>query len=136
MVFSQGNRVEGVSLTSVVDYAPSDRWLFRTWAIGTVEDEVDGTAWTGKVSMFQSLANDRAISYSLYANGETKAEVPLLDYGLEIRYRQRFLRPWLFVELSSSLSWPREFLIEERTENVGFGLEFYLFFGEDYHRRR
>ena len=132
MVFAQGNRGKGVSLTSVVDFAPSDRWLLRTWAIGTVEDEVEGTAWTGKMSMFQSLPGDRALSYSMYANGETEAEVPLLDYGFEIRYRQRFLRPWLFVEVSTSLSWPREFLEEVRTENVGFGLEFFLFFGEEY----
>jgi hypothetical protein len=135
MVFAQSNRGKGVSLTSVVDYAPSERWLFRTWAIGTLEDEVEGTAWTGKLSMFQSLPGERAISYSVYANGETEAEVPLLDYGFEIRYRQRFLRPWFFVEVSSSLSWPREFLLEERKENIGFGLEFYLFFGEDYHQR-
>jgi len=135
-VFAQGNRGDGVSLTSVVDFAPSERWLLRSWMIGTVEDDVEGTAWTGKLTAFQSLEDNSALAYSLYANGETENEVELLDYGLELRYRRSILRPWFVVELSSSLSWPREFLIEERESNLGVGLEFNLFFGDRYHGGR
>jgi hypothetical protein len=136
MAFAQANRGEGFSLNSVVDFAPSEEWLFRLWTIGTVEDEVEGTAWTGKVTAFQGLEDQRAIGYSIYANGETENEVELLDYGVEIRYRRSLWRPWFFVELTTSLSWPREFLIEERESNIGVGVEFNMFFGEDYGFKR
>ncbi|MEO1202161.1 MAG: hypothetical protein AAFX10_05615 [Pseudomonadota bacterium] len=132
MAFAQANRGEGFSLNNVIDFAPSDKWLFRWWAIGTVEDEVEGTAWTGKLTAFQSLEDQRAIGYSIYASGETENEVELLDYGFEIRYRRSLWRPWFFVELTTSLSWPREFLEEVRESNLGVGVEFNLFFGEDY----
>ncbi len=131
-VFAQTNRGEGASLTNVIDFAPSDEWLFRLWSIGTREDEVEGTAWTGKFTAFKSLERQSAIGYSIYANGETENEVELLDYGFEIRYRRSVFRRWFFVELTTSLSWPREFLDEERESNVGVGVEFNLFFGEDY----
>ena len=56
--------------------------------------------------------------------------MPLQDYGIELRYRKRIARQWLFVEFLTYLSWPREFLFEERTDNLGFGIEFEMQFGD------
>ena len=60
----------------------------------------------------------------MFGNGETDYEVPVRDYGVELRYRRSIFRPWFFVELLTSVSWPRDFLIEERESNFGVGLEF------------
>jgi hypothetical protein len=62
-------------------------------------------------------------------HGETQAEVPLRNYGVELRYRQKILRQWLFVELITSMTWPREFLTEERESNFGAGIGVEMYFG-------
>ena len=131
-VFTQKERGNGVSLNNIVDFSISERWLIRSWSIGVVEDEVDGLAWTSKLTAYQSLTSDKAFAYSVYASGETENEVELLDYGVEVRYRRSIFRPWVFMELSTSLSWPREFLIEERETNLGLGIEFNMLFGEEH----
>ena len=38
-------------------------------------------------------------------------------------------RKWLFVELSASVTWPREELTEDREINPGVGLGFEMYFG-------
>jgi hypothetical protein len=54
----------------------------------------------------------------------------LEDYGLQVRYRQSVLRKWLFVEASTSVTWPRALLTESRTANFGFGLGVEMYFGK------
>ena len=71
-----------------------------------------------------------ALSYSAFARGETLNEVPLIDYGVELRYRKRIAREWLFLILSTRLNWPREFTIERRESNFGVGIEFEMQFGD------
>jgi hypothetical protein len=38
-------------------------------------------------------------------------------------------RSWLFIELLTSVTWPRETLDEEREINPGIGVGFEMFFG-------
>lgn len=129
-VFWQDSRGKGVSLTSSVDYAVGGAWMLRNWS-SIVEDDVsEGVEWTTKFTAYHNISEVSAFAYSVYAAGESRAEVPLQDYGLEIRYRRRVLREWFFIELLTSLSYPREFLIEERTRNIGIGVEFEMQFGE------
>jgi hypothetical protein len=133
--FWQDSRGKGISLTSVFDVAATETWLFRHWA-SVVEDDVsEGIDWTTKVTAFQNVNPKVAIAYSAFASGETKRDVPLRDYGVEIRYRKRILREWFFIELLGSLSYPREFLEEIREPNLGVGIEFELQFGEWPNRR-
>ena len=94
------------------------------------DEESEGMDWSTKLTAFQNVDELSAYAWSVFASGETKAEVPLLDYGLEVRYRRRILREWFFVELLGSLSYPREFLDEERERNLGVGITFELQFGE------
>jgi len=130
LVFAQSQRGTGASITNTFDYAASDRWLLRTWTILKGEDDIAGLGWTQKFTAYQSISDKNAMSYALYATGQTQAEVPLQDYGIELRYRKRIARKWLFVEFLTYLSWPREFLIEERKDNLGFGIEFEMQFGD------
>ena len=122
----------GVKLTTPLEpfVRTTYRWLLRTWTILQGEDEIAGMGWTQKFTAYQSISDKNAMSYALYATGQTQAEVPLRDYGIELRYRKRIARKWLFVEFLTYLSWPREFLLEERKDNLGFGIEFEMQFGD------
>ena len=70
------------------------------------------------------------MAYSVFAAGETENAVKLQDYGVELRYRKRIARDYLYLELSTSLSWPREFLEEVRESNWGVGIELEMQFGD------
>jgi hypothetical protein len=85
--------------------------------------------WNTAITAFQSLKQRRAISYTALLHGETGADVRLQNYGVETRYRQPTFRKWLFMELSASVTWPRETLEEEREINPGVGLGFEMYFG-------
>ena len=127
--FLQSQRGAGLSITNTLDHAVDENWLIRSWSVAVVEEDVEGVAWTSKLIAYQNLTNDSAISYAVYGTGETDYEVPIRDYGIELRYRRKVSREWLFVEFLTYLSWPREFLIEEREPVVGVGIEFELQFG-------
>ena len=57
----------------------------------------------------------------------------IVDYGLRVIFRRRIYREWLFLELRSSITWPRAALVERRELNLGAGVAIELMFGE---RRR
>ena len=128
-LFVQSQRGAGLSITQTIDHAVHENWLLRSWSVAVVEEDVEGLAWTSKLIAYQSLPNDSAFSYAVYSTGETDYEVPVRDYGVELRYRRKISREWLFVEFLTYLSWPREFLIEEREPVVGVGIEFEMQFG-------
>ena len=129
-VFWQDSRGFGVSLTNTVDHALHEKWMLRSWT-SLVEDEVsEGMEWVQQFTAYQNVNDRSAFSYSLYATGETDYEVPIRDYGVEIRYRRSILREWFFIELRTSLSYPRDFIEEEREQNIGAGLEVEMQFGE------
>jgi hypothetical protein len=121
----------GGTLHLDVDHLLSKTRMVRWSNSGNIsqDPEVDGVRWLSYLSLFRALSNRRALSYHLLAGGETNGEVQLQNYGFELRYRQRVLREWLFVEFLSSLTWPREFLVEERESNLGVGLGFEMYFG-------
>lgn len=128
-VFWQETRGFGVSLNNSVDYVVSPEWMLRSWT-SMVEDEVsEGMEWTQKFTAYNNISDRSAIAYSVYGIGETDRDVPIKDAGFEIRFRRRILREWFFVELLTSLSYPREFLEEKRERNIGVGIEFEMQFG-------
>jgi hypothetical protein len=129
-VFWQNQRGYGATVNSILDYAANSKWLLRTWTTLSVEDEIQGMGWTNNFIAYQSLTNRTALSYSLFASGETEGEVELQDYGVELRYRKRIAREYLFIELSTRLTWPRYLLEEKRQSNFGVGLAFEMQFGD------
>lgn len=129
-LFWQSQRGEGASLNSILDYAANSQWMLRSWIILSAEEEIEGLGWTGKFIAYQSLTDKTAFSYGVFATGQTENAVTLQDYGLELRYRKRILREYLFMELSTSLTWPRYYIEETRDSNFGVGLEFEMQFGD------
>ena len=121
----------GATLNGTLDQLLTESLVFRWSASGNISEdkEVEGVAWNNWLSLFQALANRRALSYHAFVSGETKADVQTQNFGFEFRYRQRIFREWLFLDLVTSYSWPRYLLEEEREGNFGIGAGFEMFFG-------
>jgi len=120
----------GTTLHVDLDHLLSEHRLLRWANYGNVaQDEVEGLEWESSVFLFQALSNRRAMTYRALVIGETKAEETLNNYGFEVRYRQRVLREWLFLELITGITWPKYFAIEEREANIGIGAGFEMYFG-------
>jgi hypothetical protein len=107
----------------------SPRYLIRLVTLGTVSQSSMGLDWNVGLRLYQYLGGSRAIAYLTEVFGETRREVPLHSYGLSATYRQGFLRPWLFLELSAGLYWPKDILEEKRKINPGLGFGFEMLFG-------
>ena len=129
-LFVQNQRGAGISLQNTLDHVFDETWLLRSYSIVVAEEEVEGISWTTKLVAYQNLSTKHAVSYAVYGTGETDYEVPLRDYGVELRYRRQISREWLFIELLTYVNWPRDFLIEERERNIGVGIEFEMQFGD------
>jgi hypothetical protein len=127
--FWRDSRGWGATTQITLDHLATDQVLLRWNNIGTVAQDTEALDWGTDVSLYQSLRKRRAISYTLLLRGETGADVEIQNYGMETRFRQNIFRKWLFLDMSASLTWPREFLEEERKINPGVGIGFEMYFG-------
>ncbi|MDJ0939105.1 MAG: hypothetical protein QNJ00_05035 [Woeseiaceae bacterium] len=130
-LFWRDDRGRGASLTTILDYFVSRDWLLRSWNVLVTDRNTDGVRWTSKLLAYQSLEGRSAFSYNVFVTGQTDSDIDVEDYGLEVRFRRRLFREWLYLELSTGVSWPR-FLIEEtRESNFAVGAELEMRFGYD-----
>lgn len=127
--FWRDSRGWGATTQVSLDHLATDRVLLRWNNIGTVAEDTEALEWGTDVTLYQSLGQRRAISYAALLRGETGADVPIQNYGFETRYRRNLLRKWLFLQLSASVTWPREELVEEREINPGVGIGVEMYFG-------
>jgi hypothetical protein len=119
----------GATTQVSLDHLLSERFMVRWANTGTVSQDATGLDWYSAVSLYQDLARQRGLAYTVYSRGRTAAPVPLEEYGVETSYRARFLRDWLFVELTTGVGWPRELETETRRANFGLGVQFDMYFG-------
>jgi hypothetical protein len=129
---------EGYGFTSRADIDRSlgQRFLVRATLSGTVSEVKLGVDWYSAATLYQYLGTGSALAYLVEVYGETGREVPVENYGVLVTYRRSFLRPWVFIELSSGLYWPRRLLSEERKINPGLGIGFEMLYGRGQRRRR
>lgn len=127
--FWQNRRGTGVTLDSDLNYAVNPTLILRWASNFGVEDRVEGLGWRNDIIAYQGLSNNRGLAYGVFAQGETAAEVELQNIGVDLRYRQRLAREWFFIELAIGVSWPREFVDEQRESNFGAGVTFEMRFG-------
>jgi hypothetical protein len=126
---------EGFGFTSRIDLERllAEGFLLRWTGLGTISQETEGVQWFSNVTLYQNLGRGRALAYQVGGSGETDHEVDIADYGLRVIYRRKVFREWLFLELRSSVTWPRETISERRETNWGAGVALEMQFGE---RRR
>lgn len=130
-VFWEESERFGATTRFDLDRLISDDFLARWTGSATVTQETEGVRWLSHVTLFQNLGIGRAISYQAGITAESEREVPITDYGLRVIYRRTiFDRDWLFLELRSNLTWPRESLFESREAVWGAGVAVEMMFGE------
>lgn len=128
-LFWRASRGLGTTTQINLDHLLNERFMVRWANAGTVAEDTEGMDWYSSVTLYQNLPQQRGLGYTALVRGETAAPVALQDYGVEITFRTRLLRDWLFLELSSSLTWPRYLESEERTANFGAGVGVEMYFG-------
>jgi hypothetical protein len=128
-IFWRDSRGYGETTEIDLDYLLTPRLLLRWDNSATLAEDVERLEWYSAGIAFQSLSTRRAISYTAFVRGVVNTDVPLRDYGVEVRFRRQAYREWLFLDLRSSLTWPRESLEEDRDINPGVGIGFEMYFG-------
>lgn len=123
---------EGFGTTSraTVTHHASARNVVRWETIGTVSEKTDGLNWYAAQTWFHQLRGKSALSLLGFVRGETDAEVPLRDYGLNLIWRQPFTRDWMFLSMGPTITWPRTYRSEQRESSLGFVLWLEMEFGD------
>jgi hypothetical protein len=123
---------EQAGFTSRIDLERvlAQNFLVRWSTSGTFTQNTHGVEWLSSATLFQNLGGGRALAYQVGASGESDLDVPLQDYGFRLIFRRRIFRDWLMLELRSSITWPRETLLETRESNLGVGVAVEMLFGE------
>jgi hypothetical protein len=123
---------EGFGATTRVDLERSlgEDFLVRWTGSGRFTEETEGVRWFSSLTLYQNLGDGRAFAYEAGISGESDREVAVADYGLRAIYRRRIHLEWLFLELRSTITWPRETLLERREPNWGVGIALEMLFGE------
>ena len=123
---------EGLGATTRIDLERllKEHFLVRWTGSATLTQETLGVLWFSSITLYQNLGRGRAVAYQIGISGESDREVDVDDFGLRIIYRRRIHFDWLFLELQSSVAWPRETLLEHRVPNWGLGAGLEMTFGE------
>lgn len=120
----------GVTTRVDLERLLAEDYLLRWTSSGTFTEKTQGVRWFSNLTLYHNLGNGRAFAYQGGIAGESDHEVGISDYGLRVIFRRRIYREWLFLELRSSITWPRETLLERRESNLGAGAAIELMFGE------
>ena len=95
--------------------------LLLRWTNITEDSQlVAGAEQTSALVLFQKLSNISALSYESSVTARTIPETYNTNARLAVRYRRNFYRKWLFYELVPEITWPREFVIDERKQVGAF----------------
>jgi hypothetical protein len=79
-----------------------------------ISEATDGMRWNTNLTLYQALAEDRAIALRGEVRGETGRDVNPIEYNLRLIHRRSFLKEWLFLELQGGGGWLREEQEESR----------------------
>lgn len=115
----------GATTDVAVDRVLTPTLMSRFDTVGTISQSTSGVDWRTSYTLYHSLAHLKAIGGQVFVRGETRAEVPLHEFGLNAIYRRPLGRDWLFGEGIVGYSWPREHLGQPREGSllVGIGID-------------
>ncbi|MGY6588659.1 MAG: hypothetical protein ACXIUB_10300 [Wenzhouxiangella sp.] len=101
-------RADGFGTTSRLDWEwlPDRDRLVRWTGEGTISEASDGIDWRSSVTAFQQLSPSRAVRTEVGAFGFTDPRFEVEEYFVAFRFRQQFLRNWLFYEVQPERAWP------------------------------
>ncbi|MBB5347366.1 hypothetical protein JWG42_12415 [Desulfoprunum benzoelyticum] len=93
-----------------------EKWIFRTKATVTWHVEEDGLPHSLVFAMFQKINDEKALRYEIGNYFDTEDSYEMTDLQFRVRYRQRFLRDWLVLEIAPQVGFPED---HDREVNPG-----------------
>jgi len=99
----------------------SAMWLFRATATGFWYENEDGYSHSFHLRLYQILSEERALMYEIGHYYETDPDYTLVDQQFRIRYRQKFYRDWLTIEVAPQITFPKDY-----DRDANFGIVFRL----------
>jgi hypothetical protein len=99
-----------------LDKRLSNKWMFRATTWVNLLEEVQGVPHTQQFNFYNVLRAIQAVSYDFGLYFDTEPRYQLVDAQLVVRYRQRFFRDCLILEISSRLTFPED---HDREANPG-----------------
>jgi len=125
----------GTTTHATIDRALSDRFLLRWSNLGTFSENTQGVEWYTQLTLFQSLDARTGLAWQAQTEGATDAEVPLGRHSVRLIMRRQLTSDWLFIELRTGVSWPRERVDETRDPSLEIGAAIEMSFGNERERR-
>ncbi|MGH8284351.1 MAG: hypothetical protein ACRETT_01125 [Steroidobacteraceae bacterium] len=129
--FWQNSEELGFTSRIDLDRFIGERTFLRWTGSGTVSQESSGVRGYTEVFLLRSLADRRALAWSVDLYGETDAPVELQEFGTKVAFRQSIARQWLVLELRTGVFWPKDMPGEPRAPSWGVGVGLEMFFGTD-----
>jgi hypothetical protein len=81
--------------------------ILRWASTGTASQEIEGLEWGSELSLIRQLSPMSAVTLTGGVYGNTNSAALVTNSRLAARYRQNFLRSWLFYELEPEIFWLR-----------------------------
>ena len=99
-----------------LDKQLSNKWLFRATTCVNLLEGVQGIPHAQQFKLYNVLSAIQAVSYDFGLYFDTEPRHQLVDTQFVVRYRQRFFRDWLVLEVSPRLTFPED---QNREVNPG-----------------
>jgi len=106
----------------------SGAWMFRSITSATLAEIEDGIPHSQIFRLYQVLSNEQAVLYETGLYLDTEPDYDATDLQFKIRYRQRFYRDWLVLEIVPFVNFPEEY---DREANPGILFQLEANFGYD-----
>ena len=87
------------------DLPVDENMLFRTTGRGLFSETSQGYEWLVMQQWLISFNERQALSLGAFCGGETHPKGRIAEYNLFSKFRQRFIKEWLFIELHPELYW-------------------------------
>lgn len=94
----------------------SQKWMFRSITSATWAEIVDGVPHSEILRLYQVIDEEQAILYETGIYLDTEPDYDVTDIQLKVRYRQRFYRDWLVLEIAPQVTFPKDY---DREANPG-----------------
>lgn len=122
----------GVTTGADVSHVLDDTRLLRWANVATFSQETEGLDWRSALIHYRAMGERRGLAYEAFIRGETDAEVPLAEYGLQLIFRHPMMDQRLWGQWVLGYTWPKIRIEDEREAAFGAGFGIELPFGQKY----
>lgn len=103
-----------------------DHYFSRTIFTAVLAERYDGMPFSAITRLYRVIDIDSAMVFDIGSFFDTEPEFEVTDVQVKLRYRQRFFRDWLVLEVTPQVTFPAEF---DHEYNPGIVTKFEFDFG-------